>query len=103
MKIIQIMCLTWFLMSLPGTSKALRCGTDLVHEGDVLYHVQKKCGEPDDEFVYHAPLKLSSITLDAGGERSIIIWTYDKSRSSGVLHRLRFENGVLTKITSIRR
>lgn len=102
MKILQIMCITWLMMSLPGESAAFRCGTSLITEGDVLYTVLKKCGEPDAEFAYVSPMLSGAIDLQSG-ENKTIIWTYDRSRGSGVIHRIRFQDGVVSKITSIRR
>jgi len=105
------------LLMLPDPSFAFRCGTRLVSEGDSKYEVIHKCGEPD----YVESWEEERIQRDFGLRREydpenrrytwnrepflvkekvrIEEWTYNLG-STQFMRYLRFENGILTKIST---
>jgi Protein of unknown function (DUF2845) len=102
MQILQWIFLCVVLTGIPNMSYALRCGTDLIQDGDLMYSVIDKCGDPDAEFAYSTPMLRGAMSPYAG-ENKIVVWTYNRRSMSGVLHQLRFQDGVLIKVTSTRR
>jgi hypothetical protein len=112
MLVVILLCL-----GLSAPSFALRCGSRLVSKGDTKYEVIRKCGEPDFVDAWEEEL----IQRDFGFRREfdsesrrytwhrepflvketvrIEEWTYNFG-STRFLRYLRFENGILTSISS---
>jgi hypothetical protein len=90
---------------------ALRCGNQIVREGYRTYEVLERCGEPDYR---DARVEYQSIRLRGSGvlqpgidvERTVPInieeWTYNFGPRR-FMQWLRFENGRLVEIRSLRR
>jgi hypothetical protein len=76
-----------------GDAGALRCGSELVSEGDIRPEVLAKCGEPADRTVYYEKRRIGSVTRVVPVE----VWTYNFGRQT-FIHFLTFENGQLTGI-----
>ena len=90
-----------FLMVSPDLL-ALRCGTNLVHEGDLKIQVEDKCGEPVTKEVIGYTLRRAP---HAGGfqdrEHQLEEWIY---KFQGKYYDvLTFEAGRLVRIEKIRR
>jgi hypothetical protein len=107
----------FMVLGLPGPSFAFRCGTRLVSEGDSKYEVLHKCGDPD----YVESWEEERIQKDYGLRREydtenrrytwnrepflvkekvrIEEWTYNLGPTE-FMRYLRFENGILTKIST---
>jgi hypothetical protein len=83
------------LVLLPGTMDglALRCGTELVREGDIRSEVLAKCGEPTDRTLYYEEREIGRITRIV----PIEVWIYNFGAQTFV-HFLTFENGKLVGI-----
>lgn len=86
---------------------ALRCGTQLVHEGDTRGQVLAKCGEPADverRSVWRRPI------VWIGGhpffasrdlvEIPIEVWIYNLGPNK-LMRRLRFEDGLVVEIETL--
>ena len=92
--------------SLPAA--AFNCGQKLVHEGDSIYDVRTKCGEPADIQV-HSILRQPIVwyygrpILAAPGsqvEVPVEIWTYNFGPNK-LMRRLRFVDGYLEDIDTL--
>jgi hypothetical protein len=105
------------VFGLPDPSFAFRCGTELASEGDTKFEVSHKCGEPD----YIESWEEDRIQRDFGLRREydtrtgrhnwyrepflvkekvrIEEWTYNLGPTQFIRY-LRFENGILTKIST---
>lgn len=73
-----------------GEAAALRCGTDLITEGDYAYEVRRACGEPDAIRPLGDPLY-----RDRGPSEEI--WYYDFG-DNRFLRALHFREGRLRRI-----
>lgn len=86
-----------FLLALPAS--AMRCGTQLVSEGDSQYSVLSKCGEPLDKRIYEETVPI----FDAWGYQigtttnTVETWIYQKS-SADFQYELIFESGKIKQI-----
>jgi len=105
------------LFGLSGPVFAFRCGTELVDEGDSRYEVQHKCGEPDHieyweeeriqrDFGLRRDYDKRSgqqywtrIPLFVKEKVRVEEWTYNPG-STEFIRYLRFENGILTDIST---
>ena len=79
-----------------NTVFALRCGNDLVSEGDRKFEVLNKCGEPFSKEVVGY-----TITNDKKRELKIEEWVYGPK--DGYYNLLIFIGGILKEIKSIRK
>ncbi|MBD3649516.1 MAG: DUF2845 domain-containing protein [Pseudomonadales bacterium] len=93
----------FLLLSLSPPAAALRCGSDLVTEGDHVTEVLDKCGEPDyrekwveDRLILRRPHPLLPYEQSAGAV-VVNLWTYNFGRRQ-FMRELRFENGRLVHI-----
>lgn len=92
---------TILLGTMSPPSQALRCGTQLVDEGDFTFQVKQKCGEPDSAQIIGYTLR--SARFPAGKrerEYAIEQWVYGPS--NGYYDVLTFEGGRLRKIERVR-
>lgn len=90
-----------------GAGETLRCGNDLITEGDPLARVLRLCGEPVD---IQRSVELREPTYwiggrlvrAAGGWREVPIetWTYNFGPNS-FMRRLRFEDGAVVEIETL--
>lgn len=116
LSMVSIALLVFMLDAAPGY--ALRCGTEIVSSGDSAEHVIAKCGVPSEITVWDGlvgkayslnPTSPDSNNREYGrgysGESfskpyppTIENWTYNFGSTSFVRY-LRFENGVLKRIT----
>jgi len=87
--------------------ETLRCGNDLITEGDELARVRRLCGEPADvqrSTEWRAPTLWidGRLVRAAGGDREVPveIWTYNFGPSR-FMRRLRFEDGLVVEIESL--
>ncbi|HKE43269.1 MAG TPA: DUF2845 domain-containing protein [Steroidobacteraceae bacterium] len=94
------------LTSLPAA--AFNCGQKLVHEGDSIYDVRSKCGEPED-IQTHTVLQRPVVwygghpVVAAPGslvEVPVEIWTYNFGPNK-LMRRLRFVDGYLEDIDTL--
>jgi hypothetical protein len=91
----------------PVAAETLRCGNDLITEGDPQLRVQRLCGEPADvqrtvefrEASYWIDGRLVQV---AGGWREVPIetWTYNFGPNR-FMRRLRFEDGLVVAIETL--
>lgn len=88
------------------TAFALRCGTDLVLEGDRKIDVLKICGPPDfkEERVVYEVVKIrhpgGGLALEKYVPVTIEEWTYNLG-SHRLMRLLRFKDGVLKEIETL--
>lgn len=74
---------------------ALRCGSDLIDEGDTKFELLKKCGEPTaSEFVGYK--------LNEFGQRELVIEHLIYGPWSGVYYQIEVVGGEVEKIESFR-
>jgi hypothetical protein len=76
-----------------GLAYGLRCGNELVTEGDSRATVLAKCGEPVDRFVYVVEKKVGDSIVNIVVEE----WTYNLGPYE-FLYFLTFANGKLQEI-----
>ncbi|MFO7645376.1 MAG: DUF2845 domain-containing protein [Desulfosarcina sp.] len=114
----RILCiLTIIFLGFSDPSYAIRCGTKLVSTGETRFEVRHKCGEPDfvesweEERIqrdFRFSPEFDSDSRRYTGHRSPFLvketvrieeWTYNFGPTM-FLRYLRFENGVLTDISS---
>lgn len=97
----------------PADAAALRCGSRIVSRGDSAHQVASVCGEPID-VVQRVEIRTvrsadAACVARADGQpcvavaREVVIeqWTYDFGANK-LVKRLTFEDGVLTRIDSVR-
>ncbi len=95
------------LVARPVAAETLRCGDDLITEGDPLARVLRLCGAPVD---IQRSVELREPTYwiggrlvrAAGGWREVPIetWTYNFGPNS-FMRRLRFEDGAVVEIETL--
>lgn len=78
-------------LALPGAANAMRCGNELVSEGDPAYQVLRTCGEPD--FVDR---------IGAHRHDDEEIWYYNRG-STHFVRALWFRGGILRRIETLDR
>jgi hypothetical protein len=99
-----ILCL---LAAGPAAAETMRCGDDLITEGDALARVLRLCGEPVD-IQRSVELREPSYWIGgrlvraAGGWREVPIeaWTYNFGPNS-FMRRVRFEDGLVVAIETL--
>lgn len=76
---------------IPVSAAGMRCGGDLVQEGDYKFEVLEKCGEPDLK-------ELVGYVVNRRGDREMKIeqWVYGPAR--GLYYILHFEGATLKRI-----
>jgi len=87
---------------------ALRCGNSLVDIGDYKYDVYEKCGAPESIDIhtevigntFHFPHR--TLDIEQYKEVRVETWIYNFG-SMRFKRYLRFENGVLVEIKTLRR
>lgn len=81
-----------------STALALRCGSDLIHEGDHTFEVLNACGEPLWRERWENQ-NLERTGFDTLEKRAVIVeeWIYDFGPNR-LLHILRFRNNRLVDI-----
>jgi len=103
--------ITWVLvlgLCALNTAYAMRCGRNLVVEGDYIAEVIAQCGEPDSvqthTEVVSRTLRFPFRTLDTTEYIEIQVeeWIYNLGPSRFQQY-LRFENGVLVEVKSLGR
>ena len=79
------------LILFPAVAGAMRCGGNLVQEGDYKFEVIDKCGEPDQK-------ELVGYVVNRRGDREmkIELWIYGPRR--GLYYILHFEGATLKEI-----
>lgn len=99
MRMRLILCLT--LTALSGTSLAatLRCGSQLISDGDRAFEVQQKCGVPISQEVIGSKETFSS-NYRRSEQVRVEEWIYGPD--NGMYQYLRFEGGRLVRIDSKR-
>jgi hypothetical protein len=98
----------------PATADSLRCGRKLVSDGDTLYDVRNRCGEPDNQihrvetrtvgqWVQGQCINVDPRRCGQYVQRTIEIvideWTYDFGPHQFISY-VTFENGRLISIVS---
>lgn len=85
---------------LPAYCDSLRCGTQLISQGDLTLQVREKCGDPISEELIGYTLR--GAPHGYGGEREYKIeqWVYGPEQ--GYYHVLTFEAGRLRDIDNIK-
>lgn len=101
-----LILLTCILVVHVGSAYALRCGAKLVFKGDRKIEVLHKCGDPvsiDARTAYkviHVPHKHHDIHREITIPIAIEEWIYNFGPRQ-FMRWLRFENGVLIKISTL--
>ncbi|HDY99341.1 MAG TPA: DUF2845 domain-containing protein [Pseudomonas sabulinigri] len=94
----QIICLALLTLLCSMNAYALRCGTDLIDEGDLKFKVLQACGEPMSREI------IGYVDREHTGDRVRVMnieeWIYKLSND---YQSLEFEGNRLVKITLIRR
>jgi hypothetical protein len=101
-------CLMLFVLAAcPAAAETLRCGNDLITEGDPLPRVLRLCGEPVDverftEFREPTYWIGGRLVRAAGGWREVRIetWIYNFGPNT-FMRRLRFEDGEVVSIETL--
>lgn len=91
------------LISILPTAFAMRCGTQLVYEGDSKFDVVSKCGKPLDEETYEQSVPLYNEAGYQIGVSSTTVekWIYQNSPAE-FQYELIFNNGELKEINANR-
>lgn len=81
----------------------MRCGTELVLEGESKFDLKKKCGQPEDVVTYQESVPLYN---QAGYQigvttRTVEKWYYQKS-SAEFKYEILFSDGVIKEINASR-
>lgn len=98
-KLITVTMLASCLLAGANVSQAsMRCGNNLINEGDNKFEVIQKCGEPDKRETFD-PL-IGSDNKPANKSVSVENWMYGPS--NGMNRYLKFIDGILVKIESRR-
>ncbi len=93
------------ISAMEARADALRCGNDLILEGDPLPKVAALCGHP--AYVEHSSIVRSSRDARPGDglDRSSVeipveVWTYNLGPNL-FMSRVRFEDGVVVRIDTL--
>lgn len=86
MRLLTLTIVLGTLATVSPRAEALRCGGDLVREGDLSYSVRAACGEPDWTQAYHG--------FHGGGEE---VWHYNFGPND-LIRILHFRDGRLRRI-----
>lgn len=91
------------LLCLASTAQAMRCGNNLVYEGDSKFTVLSKCGEPLDKQIHEELIPLfNSAGYQIGLTQNLKeVWIYQRS-SADFQYQLLFDNDVLKQINANR-
>ena len=89
------MCLVLLALLCSMPALALRCGSDLVHEGDTKFEVLDKCGEP-------AAVEFVGYKLDGFGERDLVIEHLYYGPWNGWYYLIEIVGGRISKIESFK-
>lgn len=81
----------------PGIAGAMRCGNELIREGDRTYEVRQACGHPD-----HIEKQADAHLEGLGYVGVREVWYYDRGGNAFV-RRLTFREGRLSHIETIGR
>jgi hypothetical protein len=103
----RVVLLALFLLSLPVAAESMRCGSKLVTDGDTMDKVRQLCGEPSaisrteimripQVWIGGRPYAVSNEAVAVPVET----WTYNFGKYK-LMRRVRFEDGVLTKIETL--
>jgi hypothetical protein len=103
-----VLVLAFPLLAASPSFAALRCGTQLVSEGDTRSEVAVKCGEPTEivsqKSVFRRPVVWTNGRPYFIGEDLIEVqvesWIYNLGPNK-LMRRLRFEGGVLAEIETL--
>ncbi|UUY10188.1 DUF2845 domain-containing protein [Pseudomonas sp. J452] len=93
----QLLCLALLLLGsgLAQAGSSMRCGTQLVSEGDRAFEVERKCGEPSYR-------DLVGYTLGSYDRREFKIEEWVYGPNNGMLSILTFEGNRLIRIETRR-
>lgn len=106
MKSLAMSMLIFTFMALPDSAWALRCGRLLVEIGDHKIDVLRKCGPPTTQDrrtgVVGEKFRFPRRTLDVEKYEEVVIdeWVYNFGPRQ-FMQYLRFENGILKKISDL--
>ncbi|MGL6029082.1 MAG: DUF2845 domain-containing protein [Legionella sp.] len=91
------------VLSLPLMSYAMRCGNNLVYEGDSKFMVLSKCGEPLDKQIQEEFIPLyNSAGYRIGMTQNLKeVWIYQRSPAD-FQYQLLFDNDLLKGIKTNR-
>jgi hypothetical protein len=91
-------------MTTAPAALALRCGTNLISEGDLAIQVRNHCGDPASEEVVGYTLRPARIAQGSAVayERELKIEQWVYGPDSGYYNVLTFEGGRLKRIERIR-
>jgi len=94
------------LLSFGSAALAMRCGNNLVMEGDHISKVLDECGQPDyrekwveNRIIHRRPHALLPPEQTVGAV-IVSLWTYNFGRRN-FMRELRFENGRLVHIETL--
>ena len=92
------------LLAITLPCQALRCGTQLVSEGDLALQVRDKCGDPVSEELIGYTLRPNRIaqSQNAAFERELKIEQWVYGPDMGYYNVMTFEGGRLKKIERIK-
>jgi hypothetical protein len=86
-------------LSTSAQASTLRCGTQLINEGDKMDAVLEKCGAPAKREVFPpAPPRRGPDSKFIPGGATIEVWTYPPQ--NGATRVLRFREGILEQINT---
>lgn len=104
MKILTINTVALLTLTLASASHALRCGTNLISEGDLTLQVRNQCGDPASEELIGYTLRPGRVSPHSSvayeREYKIEQWIYGPE--SGYYNVLTFEGGRLKRIERIK-
>lgn len=94
-------------LAMPAFADGMRCGSDLVHDGDGRAKVLRLCGEPADvetRSILRRPyFNRGGRTVYYGREQvevPVEIWTYNFGPSK-LMRRIRFVDGLIEEIETL--
>ncbi len=90
----------FFLASISiGAQATMRCGSEIINEGNTTFEVLRKCGEPKNREVI-SPIAGNNSKKTNNKAVPVENWVYGPD--NGMYRYLRFVDGILTQIKSQR-
>ena len=82
-----------------GAQATMRCGSEIINEGNTTFEVLRKCGEPKNREVISPTADNSSKKIN---NKAVPIENWVYGPDNGMYRYLRFVDGILTQIKSQR-
>jgi hypothetical protein len=86
-------------LSSVSAQATMRCGSEIINEGNTTFEVIRKCGEPTNREIINPAADNNSSKVN---NKAVPVENWVYGPDNGMYRYLRFVDGVLTKIKSQR-